>query len=682
GNVSLRGVSNVAILINGRPAPVSGDFIASYLQSLPAATIERVEVIPNPSARYEPDGMAGILNIVLKEDVDLGLGGAVTVGGDSQGGVDATGLLTYSKGDLSISSSYGFRRGARDSDGGRFRINRYLNPSTTLEQDFLNEQTGMSHFGSLSADYALSDNSMLTAAAQIGVRGEDSDDLTTFLELDADEDVIQNYDRFSEESEDNWNASARAGFRHDFGTPSNAESRGTEGMGGRGYRRHRGRRDSGGGSGSGLGSHTLNVEADYDRSFEEESELFTEEAAEGTILERQQTINEEMEEEFSLQADYVRPLEFINGTARMELGYRGDIERIESSFFSETFDTDLNEFVPDTDLNNAFDYQRQVHAVYSQFATQIGQLSLQLGLRVESATTVFTLENTGEEFDNDYLSAFPSGFLLYEVGANTAIRTSYSRRVHRPRTWYLNPFPSVSDPLNIRQGNPSLLPEYVDALELGFIHYTDFGSLTFSPYFRRTTDVIRRFQQIREDGVTISTFENLDTNDSYGVELIASLRAGSLRGSASIEGYQVVTDGSNVETELENNAFGWGGRANLNYTIRQGLDAQISFRYRAPMNTEQGRSGSRSHVNLGLRQRFLDDRASLSLRVRDPFDTSGFSSILDQPDLYQEFDRSWGGREIGLTFTYAFGKQERDERRQDGPGMDTGGEFDEISLDG
>lgn len=680
GNVSLRGVSNVAILINGRPAPVSADFISSYLASLPAATIERVEVIPNPSARYEPDGMGGILNIVLKEEVDLGVGGALTAGGDSQGGIEANGLLTYNKGNLTLSSSYGFRRGVRDSDGDRYRINRYLDPNTTLEQDFLSERDDNSHYGSLSAEYALSENSLLIAGGQIGYSDENSDDLTTFLELDAEDDVLQDYDRLSDESENNLNGSVRLGFTHDFGTPSSTQGGGNEGMGRGRHRGHHGGRDGGGGS-AGLGSHSLSIEARYSASSEEEAEFLTEENQQGTLLEQQDALNDELEQEFSFQADYVRPLSFVNNNARVEVGYRGELEHIESSFFSETFDFEQGEYVPDADLNNAFDYDRQVHALYSQFATKVGSLSIQLGLRAESALTRFTLENTGENFDNDYFSVFPSGFLLYELGQNTAIRTSYSRRIRRPRTWYLNPFPSVSDPLNIRQGNPSLKPEYVDAFEFGFIHYTGFGSLTLSPYYRRTTDVIRRFQRLREDGVTISTFENLDSNDSYGVELIASLRAGSLRGNVSVEGYQVITDGSNVDTELENNAFGWGGRANLNYTIRQGLDAQVSFRYRAPMNTEQGRSGSRSHVNLGLRQRFLNDRASLSLRVRDPFDSGGFSFTLDQPDLYQEFERSWGGREIGLTFTYAFGKQE-DRRDQQRPEVDGGGEFDGISLDG
>lgn len=686
GNVSLRGVSNVAILINGRAAPVSGDFLAAYLQSLPASAIASVEVIPNPSARYEPDGMGGILNLVLKEDVELGIGGALTAGGDSQGGGSVSGLLAYNRGPITVTSSYGFRRNVRESDGGRFRINRYLDPETSLDQDILDIRTNTSHFGSITADYAISDNSLFTIAGQAGYRGEGEDESTTFVELDATENPTLSYERLGDASGSGWNGDVRLGFRQDFGTPSQGEAPSEDGGGFRGRRGGHGRGgrggQSGGGPPTGLGSHTLSAEARFDISSNADENILTEQLLNdaGDILELQQTSDGSDRSEGSLQIDYVRPLLEIGTETRIEIGYRGEIERLRSDFFSETFDDSLGTYVPDNALNNAFDYDQQIHAAYLQFATKLGALGVQLGLRAETATTTFTLQNTSEAFDNNYTSLFPSVFFVYEVTTNTALRASYSRRINRPRTWYLNPFPSVDDPLNIRQGNPFLRPEYVDAVELGFVQYVGIGSLQLTPYYRRTTDVIRRFQLLGDDGVTTSTFENLAENDSYGVEFVASFRTGIVRGSASIEGFKTVTDGSNVDSDLENNSFGWGGRLNSTFSVREGMDVQASVRYRAPMNTEQGSTGARTFVNLGLRQRFLDDRASLSVQLRDPFDTGRFESIFDQPRLYQEFSRSFGGRQLGVSLTYAFGQQDR-QRRNNGP--EGGGEgFEDVGLDG
>src|SRR5690606_4489649 len=240
------------------------------------------------------------------------------------------------------------------------------------------------------------------------------------------------------------------------------------GRGGRGG--GHGRR--GGGTSAGLGAHTLAVEARFDASESDDATTLTEQLLgdAATVLERQRTQEGDDRREASLQVDYARPLLGL----RVEAGYKGDYERLESTFFSETDTTGV--FLPDLDLSNAFDFEEQIHAGYLQLGRAFGDLGVQLGLRAEYAQTTFTLQNTGEAFDNDYASLFPSAFLTYQAGDAHVFRASYSRRVSRPRTWFLNPFPSVDDPLNVRQGNPYLRPEYTDAFEVGYVHYTSFGS--------------------------------------------------------------------------------------------------------------------------------------------------------------------------------------------------------------
>ncbi|GIV60406.1 MAG: hypothetical protein KatS3mg043_1495 [Rhodothermaceae bacterium] len=307
------------------------------------------------------------------------------------------------------------------------------------------------------------------------------------------------------------------------------------------------------------------------------------------------------------------------------------------------------------------------------------------------ANTTFTLQNTNESFDNDYRSLFPSAFLTYKLSETTTLKASYSRRINRPRTFFLNPFPSFDDPLNIRVGNPSLQPEYIDAFELGYVQFTPWGSFTLTPYYRRTTNVIRFYQQVRDDGVTVRTFGNFATSSSSGVELITSLDARALldglSGYVSFEGFRMVTDGSNVDATFQNNAFGWGGRLNLSYGLGDvfglggDLDLQATVRYRAPMDTEQGRMGSFSWTDVALRQELLRGRASLTLRARDVLGTAGFRGIIDQPDLYNEFTREFGAQSVGLTFTYSFGQADRQNRRPMQRPEEGGGDFQPVEMD-
>ncbi|MDT0631157.1 TonB-dependent receptor family protein [Rubrivirga sp. S365] len=641
GNVSLRGAGSVAVFVNGRPAPVSGDFVASYLASLPAGSIERVEVIPNPSAAFEPDGVGGIINIVLKDDADLGLGGTVTAGADTQGGYDGTVALTYGRGPWSLAGTYGYRNDARAGSGTSFRINRYEAAATTLDQEEVEDRTRTSHLVNLSADYSVSRATTLTSQFQVGTRGGDEVETNTTLRRSASGDPLLEYERISEELDDGLSFDARLGLLQTFGE-----------------------------------GHRLTVEGRGEVSDEGEDQRYSATLLGGAgALDAPQRVDEdETERELSLQVDYTRPL----GAFRLDAGYKGEFEAQSSTLVSESL-AEGGAYVPDADVNNQFDYDQTVHALYAQVAAERGPWGAQAGLRFEQAQTTFFLLTTDEAFDNDYASLFPSAFLSFAPSEATTLKASYSRRINRPRTWSLNPFPSFDDPLNVRQGNPALQPEYVDAFELGVTHVTGWGSVSLTPYARRTTDIIRRISTVRDDGVTVRTFENLDTSDSYGAEFVTSFEdVGGLGGYLSLEAFRLQTEGTTADADLSNDAFGWGGRLNASYGLgdRTGLgdlDLQATARYSAPLDTEQGRVGARTFIDVALRQKLLDDRAALTLQLRDPLGLAGFSYTLDQPALYQQFERDWGAQQIGLTFSYQFGRQEA-RREERGRGGDFEGE--------
>lgn len=647
GNVSLRGAGNVAVFVNGRPAPVSGTFLASYLQSLPSGSVERVEIIPNPSAAFEPDGVGGIINIVLKENTDAGLGGTLTAGTDTRGGYDATGALTYGSGPWSLAATYGFRNDLRPGGGSGFRINRFEATPTTLTEAETDDRARLSNVLNMSADYSLSRATVLTSQLQLGTRSGDETEIGNTLRSSQSGDPLFEYQRTVGQIEDGRSLDARLGLRQTFGE-----------------------------------GHSLVIEGRAERSEETETETYLETllAGVGDLNPSQRVAQDEAERESALQIDYTRP--FLGG--RLDAGYKGDWENQSSTLVADTLNA-AGVYVANTDVNNEFDYGQTVHALYAQLAREWGALGLQAGVRYEAASTTFDLLTTDDSFDNDYQSFFPSAYLSFAPSQATTFRGGYSRRINRPRSRQLNPFSNFDDPLNLRQGNPALRPEYVDAFEVSVSQITGWGSLSLTPYYRHTTDVIRRFVTIRDDGVTVRTFENLDTSDSYGVEAVSSFEnIGGLSGYVSLEGFRLKTDGTTTTSDVGSDGFSWGGRMNATYSLGDrfglgGLDLQMTARYSAPITTEQARIDSRTFVDLALRQKLLNDQASLTLKVRDPFAQTGFAYTLDQPELFQTLDRTWGGREIGLTFSYSFGQQDRrrdrgpEERDGDGGGGGDGG---------
>lgn len=651
GNISLRGNQNVAVLVNGRPASMQGEALTSFLQGLPANMVERIEVIPNPSAKYDPDGMAGILNIVLKQDRDLGWGGSVTSSVETNGNLGGSANATYQKGKIGLTTGYSFRRGTRDVEGWRFRENRFTSPLTYLDQDNLGDNGMLSHIVNASLDYRLSDKNTLTLTSMLSHRGGTGDELTSYLELDDARSATARWDRRALGDANDVSTDVRLSFSRVI-DPS---------------------------------KHEVTAEVRLENEWEDDEGRFTQrmfepfDALDGRIMLEQ--ANEQVDDnvELSAQVDYTRPL---GDGGKLESGYKGSLERLSSDYFSETFDPATEIWTPDADVINTFGYDIQIHAAYGIASTKIGKFGLQGGVRLEQAMTIFDLETTNETFENDYFSVFPSAYVTYELSEAQRFKVSYSKRINRPRTggWFnmLNPFDRAADPLFRRVGNPRLKPEYVHAYEASYTQFIGSTSLTLTPYFNRTVDVIRMYESVDQNGVSTSTFENFDASDSWGMEAIGTIKVGSrLNAFLSFNAFKVVTDGSNVDASMTNNALGWMSRANATFNVRPGLDLQASYFYRAPMDVEGGRMSSRSMADVALRQKLLKDKASLSLRMSDVFNTMGFHMTREDDLFFQEFDRKWDAQRIGLTFTFNFGQEQQQRRRnqqeferEDGAGDD------------
>ena len=638
--VSLRGNTGVVLQINGRPSPLKPAQLGNFLAQVPADMVDKVEVIPNPSARENPEGDAGIINIVLKQKPDEGRSGGLTVGGGTTGHVDVGGNLGYERGPLSLFGSYGFLRDNRPRRDTIFRENDYQSPVTFLEEAGLRTQIPLAHTLTGSAGYQLGEHDELSADADYSTRNEAETYSLLYRDLDSARTLSGLSDRFTRGTNHEFNFEATLAYKHGFAAKG----------------------------------HKLSSELRVVRAQEGgPSRIIARDLAlDGTpsdtsALERQTSW--EHPDENSLRLDYVRPLSKV---LRLEAGYRGSLQRFHTSLDTQVFDTAQAAWGPDSTRISDFTYRQVVHAGYGILDAQRGKFLLQAGIRIERATTQFHLLTTGATYENPYNSVFPSGLVAYNIDDTHQVKLSYSTRIRRPDdTDLLDPTAHYLDPLNISRGNPYLKPEYIRALELGLQRTADRLTLQLTPFFRHTVDAVRTIRTLDTAGVMTRTFANISTSDAYGADVTLARSGGRLSGFAGASAFRQVSDASNLGPGLSAKTFGWTSRTNATFRVTSTLDVQALLSYQAPMTVEQGRNASRTRFTLAAREKLMEDRMSVTLRVIDPFNTSRESSTTIDPRFYQVSDRRRTIRGLLLSVNWTFGKPKEDHERDT---IDQGGD--------
>ncbi|HEX6746848.1 MAG TPA: TonB-dependent receptor [Longimicrobium sp.] len=628
GKVSLRGNENVVVQINGRPSPLRGTQLAGYLKQLPANTLERVEVIPNPSARQDPEGMAGIINIVLKQNVDLGVSGGMTLAASTADRYTAAGNLGYQVGKVTLFASYGFNTDDRSMAGINDRTR--LASSTPLsytEQDLSGSNGNWGHNFNGTLDYRLSQRNSLYTGLQVNVRGATDASLSDYDELDATHSLIDQYQRIRDSNANGRMFDFNAGFRRTL-QPQR---------------------------------HELTAEVRFNRAEDEDrTNLWRQPfASTTTLLDREVDRTDAVTQQLTAQLDYTR---MLGEHTKLETGYKGYARWHDRDFNVLKDSLGTGNWTP-SDLSNELALDEQVNAVYGVVSQTAGKFELQGGLRAEYAGRTFSLASTGEEFPHDYWSVFPSGLVAWNFSQHDQVKLSYSRRIRRPGTQELNPFPVFFDLQNVFLGNPQLNPEYTDAVELGFQHSARIGSLQFSPFYRRTTDVIRFIVNTADTvagrEVTSVSFKNLDTGTSWGADLNGSLRYGPFSGLAGLNVFTMVTEGGSGEADLASRAVAWSGRVNGTFNLSPRTSLTAMYFYRSPMNIERGRFDAFGFANFSLRQKVYGDKATVTLRVSDPFNQQRFRVRAGDDNIIQLTERQFTSRAVHVTFQYNFGRPPR-----------------------
>ncbi len=647
GNVSMRG-SGVQIYLNGRPAPMEGESLTQFLEQFPADRIDRVEVIPNPSARFGAEGAAGIVNIVLKRNTDLGLSGSLFVNGGTRGDAGGGGRLTYQRGALTLFGGSSFRFSRRDNTRYDLRQNLLADPITFLEQDGWTERLGSSANADLTAELKLGERATAWAEGRLFRRGSDSDGVTAYTHMDALRLATERYDRASDEASSSLSADLAAGFRHVI-EPQRRE---------------------------------LELELRYDGGGDLQDDrvrrLFLSPEGGDVGLPVELTLEEERsdESELSAELDYVHPW---GEKGQIEVGYRGDLESNDTERLLEVF-ADASAPSPLSSLNRDFVHRETFNSAYLTLVRQVGKLGIQAGVRAERAETNLEVPSIGSSFDNDYGSIFPNANLSYDLDDARRVRLFYSKRIRRPRESFLNPINTSTDPLNRRIGNPDLRPQYNHNFGAEASWTASMGTFRISPYYRRTTDDWTQITAVDGAGVSTLTWENLSSVESYGTSLTASLRqVAGTSGFVSVSGSREVRDASNLSGDYSGASMRWMARGNLSRRITEALSLQGMVYYSPAREVAQGRVSSSLMTHFGLRQQFRDGKASLNLTVTDPFDLYSSSFETRDRSVVQTGSNRFSMRSATLSFSYSFGRPPRDRRSR---GSEEDETAEELPTDG
>ena len=628
GKVSLRGNENVVVQINGRPTPIRGQQLASYLKSLPANILERVEVVPNPSAKYDPEGMAGIINIVLKQQVDLGLSGGTTVSAANSERYSGSGNIAWQEGKWTTSLNLGLNADERDVQGGNER-QRYASGSPTSFTDQhvlgINAFRGTNLNGTL--EYKLNERDALTSTVNAGIRRFEDISTTQFGEFDGDRQLVDEYGRSRDFTTKGYTFDMSGGFRRTWDPKQ---------------------------------KHDLITELRYTRNDDDESVTLWRLPAQGESglpTEGEIDHTDAVQQQVVAQADYTK----LNASRlKIETGYKGTARFLDRDFLV-TKDADGTGDWQRSDLSNAFGFDEQVHAVYGVLSKGIGKVDVQGGLRGEYANRDFALAD--ESYPYDYTSLYPSAALTWNRSDAWQYKASYARRVRRPGAFELNPFPNFFDVANVFFGNPDLEPEYTDAFETGITRTGKLGMLQLSPYFRRTTNKIdfniEPDAEFQGREVTTVSFRNSATSDSWGADINANLKLGpklNLFGGGNV--FRMETDGGSANA-LSASGFSWMARVNATSQVTKSTTLQGSYFYRAAMPVPGGEFAATQSSNFSVRQKIAGESSSLTLRVVDPFDTQRFRVKAGDSNITQTTRRQFGIRAVFLSYQYNFGRPPR-----------------------
>ena len=601
GNVSLRGSQSVTILVDGRPSNLT-------LDQIPSSIIESIELITNPSARYEPDGVSGIINVVLKKKKESGFNGMLTLGSgvsnlDSNfyfGKYNASANVNYRYNKINIFANYDFRTRNHNNYNTLDRNTIFNNDTTNLYQQSESMSQHISHNARIGMDYFINKQNALSFNVNYSNNDRQNESETNCnSNINNIDSLNKKYILSNQRNFDNQNLSSNLNYKHTFNKTG----------------------------------RELSVDISYSKMWGNNnvygSEKYLLPINRNDYFNNSSTIGNN--QFITTQLDFVTP---IGNGGRIETGYKLSIRLTDQEYHQYTgFNMDsLTENISDA---NNYNYNEYINALYFIYSNTIKEkFKYQIGLRGELATNIFYLRNLDTTTRNTYPHLFPTVHLVYEFNKQHSISLSYSMRVQRPNIFQLNPYVDNSDRFNLSKGNPELKPELTNSVELGYQYYTEKISVTTNIFYRHRFQMISKYTELLNDSVSLTSYQNFDQAQSYGIELnysqtIFKWWKTNINGSF----YQTLIDSKQemIDPNLMDD-WSWNIRGSFNFTFPKDFDIQLTANYRSPMITSgsmsgfgwgdgsgQGRMDEQWTMDFGLKKQFFNKKLVLSIRISDIF---------------------------------------------------------------
>lgn len=648
GNVSLRGSSNFTVLIDGRPSVLTG---SDALQQIPASAIESIEIITNPSAKYEPDGTTGIINLVMKKNALNGLSGIFNASVGTRDKYRGDFTLSYRTEKFNVTAGADFRD-ERGKGGSYSRSETYSGDTISyLNMDGTRWDKRKGHNFKGGVEWFVSDNTTFGIQGRVGSReryNTGGGKTHAYTNFGGPEDFS-----ITEETSTRTNDyySTTLNFQHKF----NGEGHQIDAMA---YYS-----DETGDDNEVEGEIWSDLNFEYDEN-------------NPVYVERVSTVEGEDESEFRFQVDYVYP---FSKDGRLEAGMMSRIEDEKESLDFRDYDQNSDQWVPNQQFSSSTDFRRDIHAVYTTYTNKIGGLSYMAGLRGE--LTLREIDNTNAQAVSELnrFDLFPTAHISYPVGDNNEFMSSFSRRINRPGGWDLDPTPNYFNRYTIRFGNADLKPEYTNSYELGYMRRFGRSYLSLDAFHRVTNNKIDRYSVLGDDGVYSLYTDNFDKDYATGLELTGNVNfAKWLIVNASTSMYRYRITGTLEGASVDRTSTNWTGRVNTTFRFSDNSRMQIQGFFNGPSVSAQGDRDAMIFTNFSYRQDFMKKKLTATVSVRDPFGTARFEGESYGDNFKRWFRWEREPRVVMLTLSYKLNNFKED-RNGGGEGggmdMDSGGEF-------
>ena len=650
GNIELRGNNNVRILVDGKPSGLIGLGGIDALTRLPAESIEKVEVITSPSARYQAEGTTGIINIILAKRFLKGLNGVFNLSAGRNDTYSGSANLNYRKGKFNFFTNSGYSD--RTNKGRAVQDNVYTDPLESVERYVEERQFNRRRQGfnvNIGLDYQMTEKTSLTISYLTNERDGDDSTINEQSQYQIDGVLVTN--RYEKEIDREDSNQFSVDFEHQFNKQG----------------------------------HKLTATLQTEKNDETETSdinSFFENGQPSDDSEINRTV--ENQERNLAQLDYVYP---IDKNTQFEAGYRGTDNIRKIDFEVQIIDENDNATV-DENLSNVLDFEQEVHALYSQYGKKFNTFSFLAGLRFEN-TRIFVeqLDSSSPLNNKSYNDYFPTLNLGWEISPTASITLGYNRRISRPNAWTLNPFQSRSSKTSYFQGNPKLDPSYSNGIDIGYLKQFKKVTLNSSVYYRKSTDAVSRVAIVTDETVFVNGIEtpvirrlpiNLGTEEQFGVEFNTSLRLiKGMRTNASVNFFRRIEKGNYQGISYDSNNTSWSGNLSNSYRLPFAVQSQFSVRYRGPNESSFGKSKGFLYTDIALSKDILNDNATINFRFSDLFNTGKYDYQTITPvavtdGIYQRREPTYT-----LTFTYRFRQEKNRQRGRRGSyGQGDFGEFE------